>query len=342
MISSPGARKTTHSRYTGAGTPTGSLSPAVSTIAPTEDHFRHDALFYESADGFVDGVGSFIREGVRAHEPVLVAVDPHKIDLLRAALGSDARDVEFVDMNVVGANPARILSAWDRFVSERGRYGRHVRGVGEPVWPDRSAAELAECEIHEQLLNVAFAGGQAWSLLCPYDASALSEAALDAARRTHPFVEDGHDRVRSDSYFGDDEAAVLFERQLPPPSDDHRRFEFGPNELADVRRLVTQAARDAGLGEIKTADAVLAVHEMAANSVLHGGGRGVIRLWRDDSGLVCEVSDRGRIRSPLAGRRRPSEGQIGGRGLWMVIQLTDLVQVRSGERGSTVRVHLHA
>jgi anti-sigma regulatory factor (Ser/Thr protein kinase) len=312
----------------------------VSTTAPIEDRFRHDALFYEGVDGFVDGVGRFIREGVLADEPVMVAVDQEKIDLLRTALGSHSRDVEFVDMNVVGANPARILSAWDRFVAERGRYGRHVRGVGEPVWPDRSSAELVEYEIHEHLLNVAFAGGQAWSLLCPYDAGALSSAALEVARRSHPFVDHGHERVRSDSYLGDGESGVLFERQLPAPSDDHLRFAFGPNELAELRRLVLQFALDAGLNETKTADAVLAVHEMAANSVLHGGGTGVMRLWIDGEALVCEISDRGRIRSPLAGRRRPSEGQIGGRGLWMVIQLTDLVQVRSGRNGSAVRVHL--
>ena len=313
----------------------------MTTIAPTEDRFRHDALFYEGVDAFVEGVGSYIRDGVLAREPVMVAVDQAKIDLLRTALGSHARDVEFVDMNVVGANPARILGAWDRFVSERGRYGRHVRGVGEPVWPDRSAAELVECEIHEQLLNVAFAGGQAWSLLCPYDATSLSSAALEAARRTHPFVDHGHERVRSDSYVGDRAASVLFERQLPPPSGDHIQFAFGPSELAELRRLVAQFAVNTGLDEGKTADAVLAVHEMAANSVRHGGGAGVMRLWSDDGALVCEISDRGRIRSPLAGRRRPSEGQIGGRGLWMVIQLADLVQVRSGRSGSTVRVHLH-
>jgi anti-sigma regulatory factor (Ser/Thr protein kinase) len=313
----------------------------VSTTAPTEDRFRHDALFYEGVDGFVDGVGSFIREGVLAREPVMVAVDQEKIDLLRTALGSHARDVEFVDMNVIGANPARILSAWDRFVNERGRYGRHVRGVGEPVWPDRSAAELVECEIHEQLLNVAFAGGQAWSLLCPYDASTLSNAALESARRTHPFVDHGHERVRSDTYLGDREGGMLFERQLPAPSDDHLRFPFGADQLVELRRLVMQFALDAGFSESKTADAVLAVHEMAANSVLHGGGSGVMRLWTEGGALVCEISDRGRIRSPLAGRRRPSEGQIGGRGLWMVTQLTDLVQVRSGRSGSTVRVLLY-
>jgi hypothetical protein len=62
--------------------------------------------------------------------------------------------------------------------------GRPVRGSGEPIWPERTAAELVECERHESLLNLAFAGAPAWWLLSPYDTEALSAAIIDEARRS--------------------------------------------------------------------------------------------------------------------------------------------------------------
>ena len=40
---------------------------------------------------------------------------------------------------------------------------------------------------------------------------------------------------------------------------------------------------------------MLAVDELAANSIRHGGGRGVVRLWTEDGALVCDVRDRGSI-----------------------------------------------
>ena len=65
-----------------------------------------------------------------------------------------------------------------------------------------------------------------------------------------------------------------------------------------------------------------------------------LRLWEEDERLLVEVEDRGRIEEPLVGRIRPDVNQEGGRGLWLANQLCDLVQIRSGEAGTTVRLHL--
>ena len=85
---------------------------------------------------------------------------------------------------------------------------------------------------------------------------------------------------------------------------------------------------------------MLAVHELATNSVRHGGGHGTCRLWRDGTALVCEVSDHGWITDPMAGRRRPAADQPGGRGLWLVNQLCDAVELRSSPAGTVVRVRM--
>ena len=97
----------------------------------------------------------------------------------------------------------------------------------------------------------------------------------------------------------------------------------------------------AALGPLELIDLLQAVTEVAANSVVHGGGSGTLRLWTTDTGVVCEVRDRGWIREPLVGRARPRVDREGGRGMWMINQLCDLVQVRSSPGGTILRMHMH-
>lgn len=88
-------------------------------------------------------------------------------------------------------------------------------------------------------------------------------------------------------------------------------------------------------------DLVAAVSELIANSLRHGGG-GVLRTWDDGDALLFEVEDAGVIADPLVGRRLPPPNATKGRGLWLVNQLCDLVEL-SSDRGSgtTVRVRMH-
>jgi anti-sigma regulatory factor (Ser/Thr protein kinase) len=302
--------------------------------------FRHEALFYAGRDDFVRRTGAFLRDAVEAEEPALVAVDTAKIALLREELGDAASGVQFADMAEVGANPARIIPAWREFVTRSAPTGRRLRGIGEPIWPERSAAELAECERHESLLNVAFAGSPSWWLVCPYDTEALPTAVLEEARRTHPFVlEDGVSRESAD-YYGLSAIGAPFAEPLPDPPASALELAFGDGPLEALRWLVGRAAADAGLDTTRAADLVLAVHELATNTLRHGGGRGTLRIWREPDALICEVADAGRLNQPLAGRERPLAAQPGGRGLWIVNQLSDLAQIRCYETGSVVRLHM--
>ena len=86
----------------------------------------------------------------------------------------------------------------------------------------------------------------------------------------------------------------------------------------------------------------MAVNEVATNSLTHGGGGGTVSVWReDDATVVCELRDGGQISDPLAGRRRPAEDAVGGRGLWIANQVCELVQVRTFATGTAVRLHMH-
>ena len=66
------------------------------------------------------------------------------------------------------------------------------------------------------------------------------------------------------------------------------------------------------------------------------------RVWRHGEVVVCEVHDAGRFDQPLAGRVRPTPDQTSGFGLWLANQVCDLVQIRSFEDGSVVRLHISA
>ena len=98
-------------------------------------------------------------------------------------------------------------------------------------------------------------------------------------------------------------------------------------------------ARATTLNVPDTEDLVLAVSEIAANAVVHGGGGGILRIWREDDAVVCDVTSRGRIDSPLVGRERPVSAQVGGYGLWLANEVCDLVQIRCYATGSAVRLH---
>lgn len=111
-------------------------------------------------------------------------------------------------------------------------------------------------------------------------------------------------------------------------------------DLAELRALVLSVAQETGFGS-RAEDFVLAVSEVAANTVRHADGRIELRLWQDDRSLICDVRGSGRIEDPLAGRIKPPRDAMGGRGLWIANQLCDLVQIRVADGGSTMRLHLN-
>lgn len=304
--------------------------------------FRHEAMLYEGEEGFLAGTLPFVRGAAERGEPLLVAVDADKIDLLRGRLGGTPDSVRFADMRQIGVNPGRIISAWRDFVDEHAPSGAPLRGIGEPVWAERDADELLECHRHECLLNAAFADAPDFHLICPYDTAALDPEAVGLARESHPIVvSDGTERA-SDRYLGLEGVPSLLAEPLEDPPAGAEACRFDADALSALRRLVTAHALDSGLDELRVEAAMLAVNELATNSVRHAGGGGTLRWWRTDGALVWEVSDAGRIVDPLVGRGRPADGRNGGYGLWMVNELSDLVQLRTSERGTVVRMHLRA
>ena len=111
-------------------------------------------------------------------------------------------------------------------------------------------------------------------------------------------------------------------------------------DLAAVRAVVHRYAIKAGLSEARTIDLVLAVSEVAANTVRHAKSPGSLQIWYDTKEIICQVQDEGTISDPLAGRRRPSLEARGGHGLWIVNEVCDQVEIASDETGTTIRLRM--
>jgi len=116
---------------------------------------------------------------------------------------------------------------------------------------------------------------------------------------------------------------------------------FDAATLQAARREVREFATGAGAPPQCRDNLILAASEAMANSVLHGGGEGVLRLWANDTSITGEIEDRGRISDPLAGHRRPSPTQPGGRGLWIINQVCDTVHIRDRANGQAIRFTVH-
>ena len=304
--------------------------------AATAGAFRHVGFFYRTAKEYATTVAGFLGAGVAAGEPAFAAVPAGNVSLIADALGADARHVEFADMMELGRNPAWIIPRVLGFAARHA--GRRIRYVGEPIWAARRPAELREATRHEALVNVAFAGADA-EILCPYDTAQLAPAVIADARRTHPLLVADGDHGTSPEYAEPFRLPSSCSQSLPGPPQAAMIHAYR-TDLSRVRALVRQHTTEAGLPGPRATDLVLAVSEVAANTLRHTPSAGTLTIWHDLDEIICEIHDDGVITDPLAGRRRPAPDAHGGHGLWLVYQVCDLVELRSGSTGTTIRMHM--
>ncbi|WP_410675452.1 anti-sigma factor RsbA family regulatory protein [Amycolatopsis sp. cmx-4-68] len=309
----------------------------MSTPVETRDHepFIHPALFYRDADEYLAGTVPFVRSGLAAGEPVAVSVPAANLALLRAELGADADQVLLMDMGTAGRNPGRIIPGVLRAFADT-HLDRHVRIIGEPIWPSRSDDEYPACVQHEALINLAFTGRDV-TILCPYDTRNLTPAVLADAEATHPLLIDSDGERASTVY--DPEAIIAgYNQPLPEPAD-AAELTVDPANLAQARTVARTHAHSAGLAQDKVADVELVVTELVTNSIDHGGGTGQLQIWTADGHLVCQVRDQGTLTDPLAGRHPVTPDAHRNRGLLLVNHMADLVRLHTSTGDTTIRVH---
>ena len=316
----------------------GEPGPAAGAAAAAQlaaGPLTHMAALYAGADDYAATVGAFVRDGLAAGDPVLVAVPARQALLLRDVLDHRLDAITFVDMTTLGRNPARIIPAVQTFADAHS--GHLVRYVGEPLWTSRTPVEYAETMRHEALLNIAFAG-RPLCVLCPYGQELLDPDVLAGVRRTHPVLMRAQGTEPSPD-FADGNWPDAEIDPLPEPPAGLTVLTYR-DQPAAAREFVRARASAAGLREPGLTDLVIAVGELAANTLRHTAGSGTIGVWTSGAEVICEVRDTGYIRDALAGRRFPAADAGQGHGLWVVHQVCDLVEMRTGDSGTTFRLHM--
>jgi anti-sigma regulatory factor (Ser/Thr protein kinase) len=133
---------------------------------------------------------------------------------------------------------------------------------------------------------------------------------------------------------------------------------FGWADFARLRRQVAAQCAAAGLTGTRLDDFVLAVHEIAANAIVHAGAGGRLILRRAASGLRCLVADtipKGTVSCPAprsadmretavaaTAATEPGEpiGADSGRGLWLAATLADELSITSGPDSTIVSLYM--
>jgi len=277
----------------------------------------------------------FLQEAAAAGEPVLFALPGRHLDQVRGMLDGATSDARLEDAEQVGRNPSRLLEMIEEWVAS---HDGHARVVTEVVWPGRSHAEAIEAMRHEALVNHALAGSGA-TILSPFDAEHLDADILSGIEMTHPtVVEDG--RRRAGASYTDPLSTAIGE--LWPLDDPTTPVSEHPlnGSLLELRRAIAEDPALDSLSDERRADLVFAINEATSNAVRHGDGTCMTRIWHDGDAVVTEVSTPSAIEDVLVGRRRPAADALEGRGLWLINQVCDLVELRSGASGMTLRMHV--
>jgi anti-sigma regulatory factor (Ser/Thr protein kinase) len=308
----------------------------MAVAATPRDQLPHVALFYRNRGECLTVLGDFIRASRARGDAVFVAVPERQAGQVRRDLGDDSAQVALVDIAELGRNPSRIIP--EVLTYARSHRGQHVCCISEPIWPGRTPAEIQEATRHEALVNQAFHDSPV-TFLCLYDSTGLPGWVIADAASTHPSIVESQRKIASTRYLRPPSLPPRCNQALPRPPAHAEALSYC-DELRSVRSFVGSRAKRAGLTPSRISDLVLAISELAANTLRHTDGSGTVEIWQTGEEIICQVADTGQITDPLAMHRAPSDEVLGGKGLWLVNQVCDLVEARTGRAGTTTRLHM--
>ncbi len=301
-------------------------SPSPSSSPSPCGSFDHRMTVFGTDEGFLGDALPFLAEGLAAPDepPPMAILAPDRLDLLRDALGADARRIGFLPhTDWYTGSAANAVARAAAHLAGHGGPGGRMHLLMEPVWngrAGRSPRESAEWIRYEALANLLFAS-TATTAMCVYDTRTAGAVLIEAARRAHPGTGVYEDPVRI--------AAELDAVPLPPtPSDARRLSEPAPE-------AVHAWAAGRGLGGADAETFTTAVTEAATLGRVTGAA-----LWGEAPGCVCELLLAERIDDPLVGFvPPPAAGPAPGQGLWYARQVCAYVDVReAGDGGTAVRL----
>lgn len=325
--------------------------------------FEHGACIYENDEQYLETAVPFLAEGLAFGEPVLAVTTPANLELIGAALGKRAGEVDYAESAFFGRRPPQRVAAFYRYWrthaaardgasanpenSEENGEDRvipgaapRVRILAEPVWAGRSAREIAAWTRMESALNVALAATSV-SMICPYDARTLGSDIVADAVCTHPVLITGERSSPSAQYV--DPAVFVPSYNAGPLADppaDAAAFAF-TGDLRALRRFMTDRAAEYQVDGDRAEMLVLAVSEVGAYLKRQPPGAAVVRTWEQPGAVVCDFRQPGgSIDDPFLGLR-PAELEPGdGDGLWLTNQICDWMEIRSGADGCAIQLQV--
>jgi anti-sigma regulatory factor (Ser/Thr protein kinase) len=298
--------------------------------------YFHEAVYYGSTEELLATVVPFLRGGLAAGEPTIVALGEVNAAHVRAAM--PAADLTYLASGVMYARPASAIRSYRELLAGHAAAGAaQVRIIGElssdtfgPTWDSWARYEAA--------INGAYDDWPLWSM-CAYDTRTTPTAVLADVARTHPraATPDGRHEpspgyVEPTVFLGDLRAAEPdpVQRALPTV------------ELAAPSPAVARAAVQAAAGRLNRdqVDGLLVgVNEAVTNAIRHGAPPHLMRVWAGADRVVVEVTDRGAgPTDPFAGLLPAGDGAAGGLGLWLAYQMCAHVTARRSAEGYTLRL----
>jgi anti-sigma regulatory factor (Ser/Thr protein kinase) len=321
---------------------------------------EHAVVFYRDDDQLAEMVGRYLLPAVQDLAPVLVVATPDHIRSIEARLADAGADLGvararglFLVLDAAEAirgfmiadwpDPAGFWRAITPLLREAARARRPVRVYGEMVallWE----ADLVSAAIEVEAMWNELTAQYDFSLLCGYSQRSVGgDGYLDDVTevcRLHTHVIGAPPGAGIDSLARSATSGSWIDQPLSSPPADAVVLRYRA-DLAYVREFAAVHGRQAGLPPHRVNDLILAVGELTANTLAHTSGPGTLTLWVTGTEVVCQIQDQGQINAQVTSRTRPDAAALdGGRGLWLVHQVCDLVEMRSGEAGTTVRVHI--
>jgi anti-sigma regulatory factor (Ser/Thr protein kinase) len=306
--------------------------------------FVHDALLYDTPGQLIDAAVPFLLDGLAAGDAAVLAAGPETTTLLRDALGNDPRILVLEQDAVYRSSTATAITEFRKLAAQRQPApGRRVRVIGEVDFGD-TAADRAEWQCYESIINHAYAASPLWGL-CVYDCQRLPEQIFATARHTHPHLRTATGRRTKPEFV----APAKYLRSLPVPPEplEANRPRLDAADVTDFigLRHTVRAQLDTVDGPLdRIEDFLLAADEMTSNALRHGRPPVGLRLWIGPGWLVCTITDAGRgWDDPFAGYA-PANGEDlshGGMGLWLARQLCNHVAIRRESDGVSVRLTTH-
>lgn len=299
----------------------------------------HTAVFPPTTDSLVEVLEPYLREGLEHGIASFVNLAAPRLAAVRDALGPDGAAIGWSDTAALRDSPGQRLRALHA-VLERARHaGVPHRLVGELGFaPDASEALTAEWLRIDAVADDLLTGAPV-DLVCVYDAATLPPAVVAHAERLHPHLGLGPHAPSAAFVPPAAFVAGLAPASLAVPEGAHR-LEGTPLDPPAARSFLRDLLGRGGIGPRRVDELVLVATELVTNARKAGATWVALSCWASTDGVVLQVDDDGcGMDMPHAGFLPPPADAVGGRGLWIARQLTDVVEIAPRPRGTSVRVH---